>query len=412
MPEEGAQAAANAAAAAAAAAAAIAAEATAHIAADQIKVASEKQIEADLSREVRQALIAQTTLCDGSNREKLRMWVKEVGLAHKTAPAHAAWVAVRTATGALRVEVERACDAWKIQYPAPHVSRHDMPWLDMEHHVVNTFLGAEEGARRRGELQKLKQKSYETISTFAIRFQDEASQAYPDRNAVYEQILRDQFLKGLRDDRVARKVSAKTEVNTLRGACDAACAAADADDRYSRLQRGQSSRDDVISSGNGETPMEIDALRGKNAAKAKKVDKSAKDNNLDAIGRLAQEVHIMRQENAAVEQLREELAAAVGPRVSQTPVSSCRSSGVGDSKKIVVGRQEIKCFNCGKFGHIQRECRARPQFAPNSSSNRFKPRFEGPRQSGYSNQRAGPGQSTSRPQGQSFPNNKPRFSKN
>jgi hypothetical protein len=116
----------------------------------------------------------------------------------------------------------------------------------------------------------------------------------------------------------------------------------------------------------GEEPMDVDAVQGdsKSIRKRRRNAENKKtvcDGKIDAIEQLAEEVRRMHTESVAVDALRDEIAAAFPIRDSQPGIPTRGKQYPNKVNKVLVGRQEIKCWQCGKFGHVRRECRSGPQ---------------------------------------------------
>ena len=158
---------------------------------------------ADRSRRnhnLRDALVKQTTQCDGETTTAVRVWVKEVNLAlQQVVPAEVVTVVTRTVTGPLRWEVERFIN----QYMATHnVARPLVPWAAIETHISQCFLNTDEASALRDEVENTRQSAYELPASYSRRFRDVADSAYPNghRNADQERLLIKAYAKGLASD--------------------------------------------------------------------------------------------------------------------------------------------------------------------------------------------------------------------
>ena len=206
----------------------------------------------EAERETRRYLIAQTPICDGSSPDEVRTWILNIDLASWQCPADDVYVATRTVSGALRREVERFIDLVIAQNPGQQ--RNAVPWNALKQHLVAAFLGGEEIARKRDNIQSIRQKPYESNESFILRFRDAAKDTYPnyEGNADQQAILKQAFLKGLHSDDLVRKVAGRHDVNTLEDAVQWVQNYSNASDRYDRLGRAVPRK---------EEPMDVSAIQ-------------------------------------------------------------------------------------------------------------------------------------------------------
>lgn len=319
--------------------------------------------------DLRNALIRQTTPCDGQERSRFRTWLHDVSLAHRSAPDMATFVAMRTAMGPLRTEVESAADLWKnddAQRAAdPQIRRENAPWDEIAPYLTRIFLGGEEIERLRAELNQMVQKPYENSATYIVRFKEAADAAYPlPRNPVHETILRDTFLRGLSDDHLARHVITRANINTLQAACDAVTQRADATDRYNRVMAARMPIQQQNSAPRHEEAMEIGQIQ-----KAQS----------DQIAQLCAAIkHLTDKfDNSAATNANSNSQNQNRPRYNPPRQ---RSHGNGftprNGGQIPPNQQRNntsgpkQCWHCGRPGHLRRNCFAlQNQSQPNRNQN-------------------------------------------
>ncbi len=289
----------------------------------QLRQVLDRWTEIENSRESRQAIIQQTTMCDGSTRPAVRAWLADLDLANRQEPNMTVYVATKTVSGALRKEVERFLADWVTGHQDQH--RNDAPWPELRAHVANSFLGAEEMARKKGELAQLRQQPYEETENYVVRFRDAMLEAYPDHQLGGDDVqgmLREMFLRSLRSDDLARRVSGWHDVQTVNQAFEWVQRIASAEDRYRRLGREERRQ---------EEPMEVSTI-----AQAPEEATGLKQilERLDGIQSRIRSLETQQKQRKV---------GPRAPRFRQTPERNDR-------------KEPKLCFACGKPVHFAREC--------------------------------------------------------
>ena len=165
----------------------------------------------------KQALIRQTTPCDGTSPAGVRAWFKDIELAGAEVGAdNKIEVAARTAAGSLRWELERYI-AGVLATNDQINARFNVPWADVKAHLRTSFLNVDESSALRDEMEKTRQSAYEPEASFSRRFREVADAAYPGegRNEDQNRILIRAFARGLRSDELARKLVEEGNPTTL-----------------------------------------------------------------------------------------------------------------------------------------------------------------------------------------------------
>ena len=157
----------------------------------------------------KEALIRQTTLCDGTSPAGVRAWFKHIELAGaKVGAENQIEIAARTAAGSLRWELERYIAGVLATNDQINV-RSNVPWADVKAHLRTSFLNVDDSSALRHEVEKTRQSAYEPEASFSRRFREVADTAYAreGRNEA--------FARGLRSDELPRKLVEEGNPTTL-----------------------------------------------------------------------------------------------------------------------------------------------------------------------------------------------------
>ena len=108
-----------------------------------------------------QALVRQTSPCDGTSTAGVRTLFKEIELAGAEAGTeHIIEIAARSAAGSLRGELERYIKK-RLTAPTALNSRFEVPWAEVKAHLRGAFLHVDEDSALRDEVEKTRQSAYE-----------------------------------------------------------------------------------------------------------------------------------------------------------------------------------------------------------------------------------------------------------
>lgn len=187
--------------------------------------------------------------------------------------------------------------------------RQNVPWEEIRTHLLQAFVSTDNTELVKRKLEKLNQDSFETIISYNRRFRETAEEAYPagGRNEDQERALIKAYARGLAKDAGARKLVSQGWPINLAAAMDRMTTQATATEIYDHL-------------GRREVPMEVGA-----------VGSSTPDRRM--------------------EQIQSTLAKL------ETQMRDIRNAS-----------RSVKCFSCGKAGHISRDCRSREYRRPQSMS--------------------------------------------
>ncbi|XP_013412200.1 uncharacterized protein LOC106174965 [Lingula anatina] len=264
--------------------------------------------------------------CDGSIPDDTRDWIDQI---ERTIPRteeieHATIkLALQTAQGSMAGEI----DYFLNQQP----EYFGTDWTVLRNHIRRVFLSADETSCIRAELERIKQSQFENTASYNRRFRDVARKAYPlPRSEEAERLLIKAYTRGLHEIRLARDMIRKGRPSTLQEAMRYVDNEEVGDllfqtvygDRNSNTQRRI------------EEPMEIGATQP--VDQVPRWATELKESILSALKSAAQREPPMTSSNTR-----------------QHPRKPPQSSK--DSKGWTADGQ-IKCFHCGKVGHVKAEC--------------------------------------------------------
>ena len=287
--------------------------------------------------------------CEGLPASSMRAWLRAMKGAMERTPkvnpavANAAVVQAqvdrelgrklmaRAARGPLTVEIDKIMTA----NPETGVT-------DVLGDVEEVFLGADEAAARRSELEELRQqggtKPEHQIPAYCRLFLQKADEAYGiiNRAEETEAKLAELFVTSLHSEDIAREVFEHDPPLVTLGAVQQRTT--EIHNRSRRMGRAWKGRRRVVQ-GNvrRETPMEIGPLESKHERAL-----------LERIERLEKELSAVKSGAGSRE--------APRPQAKPTPKAS---SSTYDGPRVA--GPKTACYECGRLGHFGRDCEQRAQ---------------------------------------------------
>ena len=307
--------------------------------------------------------------CDGSAHEDTRRWLDDVEMSNATVGTHnVVRVARRTVSGSLRKEVEKIVAAHAVTPSTGGDKDPNLcPWKTLKEEVEKAFLPADEEGHMKGKLEHVKQGEKEDIQMFNRRFRNMVDIGYPveqgkERSGETEATLVRLYGRAIYSDSHARKLSAKEPpAKTLKDAMQFVTKQTGKADKYEFL--GRTGKSEVNAVFDESPPAETDTV-----GSLKK-----------EISRLA---NIIADKKGQARREREAYVLEATQEKNQAEKFSKRKGGkskkdAGDGKEKMnakgsTGKNKQKsrrkpkydengrprCFNCDKYGHMARECRA------------------------------------------------------
>ena len=259
-------------------------------------------------------------------------------------------MAVRTATGPLRDELERLLTYFS-HATNPPTDRHLVSWDAVKGALQKSFLPLDEEENLRNLLDSTKQGSNETLASFVHRFRSLPNSAYPceTRNADQQRLMLKSFAGGIKSAEVAKKLVGEHAPQTIEAAYDIAM----------RLGANQLAYDRL---GRREEPMEISPM----AQVSGSLSAANSTNNIpDLIASIASALHKLnaklddsspnptRQTRGKFQHDRNPDNKRNQRPISKRPRHTNPLAWTPDGKPI--------CYECSKVGHLGRECLVRQQ---------------------------------------------------
>ena len=289
---------------------------------EQNRQERERQVGVNVrERKLIDEIVNQIDTCDGSSPQAVRKWLQCIAtstLRTGEGPLTIK-IASRTVKGSLQREIERYLHD-RVNDPVQPVHERELvPWEDLKAYIVRSYLPIDNIASIRDELDKIRQSPYEAEASYNRRFREVADEAYPpaNRNEDQNALLVKAYVRGLQSSDIAREVVLRDRPNTLPQAMEQVLQAAAGKEAYNRL-------------GRKEVPMEIGAL-----------STSSEKNPIQL----------------AVEQLNTTVAKLEVQTRQMNKQSNHTKQQRTPTPKYDHKRPPPSCYNCGRIGHIQRDCR-------------------------------------------------------
>lgn len=282
--------------------------------------------------------------CDGSSAPKVREWLKEVELAiNIIGNDKHVQIATSSISGPMMFELERYIDRFTTR---AQCERAAVPWADIKRHTQTQFLGSDDRATLRDDLENTRQTSFETEVAFSRRFIELAEGAFPNaqRNDDQNRTIVRAFARGLSCPKIAQKLIEHHEPDTLDEAVDAVAEIISHREAYLRLGRKDTRQ---------EEPMEIGAAKP--------------DANKDDLAMLIRAVNSLV---GTVDKQSSKIAKIEADR-SMDRVPQQKNDRDRLQRRAGNGQQPIerfpnwdeqgnpRCFQCNQYGHLAAECRRR-----------------------------------------------------
>lgn len=298
----------------------------------------------DSRKGVRNQLIKATRVCDGSSAAAVRDWIRDVEVTRPYFTVHnrdadTLHVVSSTLQGPMRHCYERFMSA--------QPNRGNVAWEAVKAHLRKAYLTQDEDEFLRSRLEKLKQGAYVSNAAYGRDFQELADQAYPNeqRNGAVDKIILNLYMTGLRNQELVRRLIQEIEPDNLQEAMEAVELFSAQEERVQRLWK----KSPLVPDDNA---MEIGEAT---SAEAKKLDQLI--SKMDA---MSHKVTGLQTEVAKIK-----TQASANPRRSPTMQQPRRPADVpnhrprpGKGPSYTADGQPI-CYECGKPGHIGRNCEVR-----------------------------------------------------
>ena len=294
-----------------------------------------------------------TPKCDGSIPESVRSWLADVELTDtKLGNAGKIRLARMTAVGPLRKELERILGRNIGGNGVKAASAEAVTWgTVVKPEIEKGFLTSDEKETMKAKLEKIRQGASETIQRYNRRFLDMTEVAFPvvegaARTGEANTLLIKWYIRGLKSDAYARKLAEHEPFGTLEDLIKYMVGLTEGKERYGRL-------------GRGEEPMDVDAVEWEDEPVDYALAETAKLRR--ELTRLTNTIASKKGQDKLLAQTVQALATG---KSQNKPNNKFNKKKGGKQQGGARNKETRKCFNCGKPGHLSKDCWAKKKKQP------------------------------------------------